>query len=221
VNGNGTLDTYGQMPGNIAVAWSASPSPLDSGARPTTKLTNVMIAKVNPPRFFRRALKLTNGRLGNIVSPGLTVASENPVYVQGDYNANSGFGNPHVACSIAADAVTLLSNNWSDRTSYLYPHDAARRDATNTWYRAAIIAGKGVHFPKPTAGSVPSNFGSDGGAHNFLRFLEDWNGRTIFYRGSMASLYYNRQAVGVFKDGDNTYNFPSTRDYASIPTSSA
>jgi len=36
--------------------------------------------------FFRRALKLVNGGLGNIVAPGFTVVSENPVYVQGDWN---------------------------------------------------------------------------------------------------------------------------------------
>jgi len=29
----------------------------------------------------------------------------------------------------------------------------------------------------------------------------------------MASLYYSRQGVGVFKDGNNTYDFPSDRDF--------
>ena len=53
------------------------------------------IARRNPPIFFRRALKITNGALGNLVAPGLTIASENPTYLQGNWNANSsGFGNP-------------------------------------------------------------------------------------------------------------------------------
>ncbi len=209
VNQNSVLDVYGQTPGGLAVAWTA---PLDNSARPWTSVTPA-IAQSNPARFFRRALKVVHGPRGSIISPGLTIAAENPVYLQGDYNAAAGFGNPHVATSIAADAVTLLSNAWTDRISFTYPHNATNRNASNTWYRVAIMAGKGVYFPRPTAGSVPTNFGSDGGTHNFLRFLEDWNARTCYYRGSMASLYYNRQALGVFKDGNNTYN-PPTRDYA-------
>jgi hypothetical protein len=141
------------------------------------------------------------------------VASENPVYVQGNYNANNNFNGAHSSCSIAADAVTMLSNSWNDNRSTTYPHNAANRDASNTWYRVAILAGKGRPFPKPTSGSVPANFGTDGGTHNFLRMLESWgSANTLYYRGSMASLFYNRQALGVFKDGNNTYD-PPTRDY--------
>jgi hypothetical protein len=33
-------------------------------------------------------------------------------------------------------------------------------------------------------------FGTDGGVHNFLRFLEDWGGSTPNYEGSLVSLYY-------------------------------
>jgi len=57
--------------------------------------TAVNIAKRTRPIFFRRALKLVNGRTINLgpnnnVTPsvpyGLTIASENPLYVKGDYN---------------------------------------------------------------------------------------------------------------------------------------
>ncbi|MEW5981364.1 MAG: pilus assembly PilX N-terminal domain-containing protein [Acidobacteriota bacterium] len=209
VNGNGTLETYGATYTGGGLAWQ---NPLDGSARLWTAVIPD-VAKRNPARFFRRALKIVNGRLGNIIAPGLTIASENPVYLQGDFNAAGGFGNPHVSCSIAADAVTLLSNNWSDQRSFDYPHRAASRPATNTWYRVAILAGKGVKFPRPTAGSPPINFGTDGGVHNFLRYLESWSNDTVYYRGSLASLYYNRQAVGVFKDGSNTYDFPNVRDF--------
>lgn len=208
VNGNGRLETYGATYTGGSVPWQnplANADPLDA--------VTTDVAQRNPARFFRRALKIVNGRLGNIISPGLSIASENPVYLQGDFNAAGGFGNPHVSASIAADAVTLLSNNWSDRTSFLYPHRAANRQATSTWYRVAILAGKGVKFPRPTAGSPPINFGTDGGVHNFLRYLENWSNDTVYYRGSLASLYYSRQAVGVFKDGSNTYDFPDTRDF--------
>jgi hypothetical protein len=209
-NGNSVLDAYGQTPRGPSEVTNWS-SPLDSTARPWTAVTPA-VAQVNPPRFFRRALKLTNGGLGNIISPGLTVAAENPVYIQGNYNANSsGFGNPHVACSVIADAVTMQSNNWSDYRSFQYPHDPAQRDGTATWFRTAVLAGNARSFPYPTAGSPYVIFGTDGGMHNFLRLLEDWSG-TMYYRGSMAALYHNRQGTGTFKCCVNVY-YPSTRDW--------
>lgn len=216
VNSNGVFDNYGQTPrplldgAGTPVVWTA---PLTDAVRPWTVDADLTaaVAQSNPPRFFRRALKLVNGRAGNIIAPGLTVAAENPVYVQGDYNANAGFPVTNVACAVIGDSMTLLSNSWSDKTSFTYPHNASQRDATNTWYRFAILSGKGRAFPYP-GGGTPVNFGSDGGTHNFMRFLESWSNHTVYFRGAMASLFYNRQAVGTFKDGSNTYD-PPERDF--------
>ncbi|MCX6551124.1 MAG: hypothetical protein NTY02_08990 [Acidobacteria bacterium] len=207
INGNGALDTYGQTPRGLAVTWTA---PLDSAARPWTAVTPA-VAQSNPPRFFRRALKLVNGSGTSIIAPGLTVVTENPLYVQGDYNASANFAGSHAAAAVLADAVTLLSNNWSDRRSFVSPYDPGQRSGIETWYRMAVIAGKGLSFPHPTAGNPYQDFGTDGGVHNFLRLLEAWAG-TVHYRGSLASFYYNRQAVGTYKCCTNVYS-PSTRDY--------
>jgi hypothetical protein len=172
------------------------------------------IARKNPAIFFRRALKLTNGSLGNLVAPGLTISSENPVYVQGNWNAdNAGFGNPHVATAVLADSVTLLSNAWDDRISFWNPHAAGPRNALTTWYRFAVISGKGLSFPF-IAGN-PQDYGTDGGAHNFLRFVEDWGaggGQVLNYRGSIASFFSNRQGVGLYKCCADVYS-PPTRGY--------
>ncbi|HUL15414.1 MAG TPA: hypothetical protein VLV88_05420 [Terriglobales bacterium] len=175
-------------------------------------------ARENPPLFFRRAVKLMNGSNltalgtcpGGIVC-GLTVASENPVYVQGDYNANSaggGFNDAHVASSIAGDAVTLLSDNWNDANSFSYNLYAsgAPRSGNTTWYRTAVVAGKGVSFPQPSG--TAQDFGTDGGMHNFLRYIEAWSG-TLNYRGSIISMYYNRQATGTYKCCNDVYSPPS------------
>jgi hypothetical protein len=174
---------------------------------------------------------LINGSLGNIVDPGLTVVAENPVYVHGDWNANqAGFGDPHVATSVIADAVTLLSNNWNDAISFgslAVPtvggvpgaaavsaySTAARPRSGNTYYRVAVIAGKGPIFTQPTG--APATFGSDGGVHSFLRMLEGNGGapNTVHYRGSMVTFYYNRQAIGIFKCcASIIYDVP-TRDF--------
>ncbi len=216
LNGNGTLETYGDvahLPYGVA-GWGGVQAPFGPTATLLTQIggtDTVEVARRNPLFFFRRALKLTNGGLGDIVSPGLTVASENPVYVQGNWNANNaGFGNPHVATSVLADSVTLLSDNWNDWNSLVNPYShnsSSRRNATTTWYRLAIISGKGLSFPQPAG--TPQDFGTDGGAHNFLRYIEDWGGDTLHYRGSIASLFTSRQAVGVYKCCTTVYSPPS------------
>jgi hypothetical protein len=211
INGNNTLDVYGASP----VLPPGFSSPLDGTARPWTKIA-VNIARVNKPLFFRRALKLMNGSSinlgGNVGAPpfGLAVVSENPLYIQGNYNFTVSFTGAHVACSLIADAVTFLSNNWSDIASFTSPHNPNGRAATTTTYRAAIISGKGKSFPQP-AGTA-QDFGTDGGVHNFVRLLENWTSQTLNYRGSIVSLYYNQQAVGLYKCCTNVYS-PPTRGY--------
>ncbi len=173
-------------------------------------------ARKNKVYYFRRALRLVNGALGNLPMPGFTVASENPVYVQGNYNANgAGFGAGQSASAVIADSVTLLSGAWRDEQSFDFPYAPGNRQATTTWYRLAIAGGKGRNFPNPAYGSagVPNDFGTDGGTHNFLRYIESWSGATSNYSGSLVSLYYSRQGSGSYKCCTTVYG-PPTRAYA-------
>jgi Tfp pilus assembly protein PilX len=220
VNGNGTFDYYGELPQLPPCITSpcitATQAPLDGTARPwtSTGVTNA-IARVNKPLFFRRALKLVNGATISLNGTNaLAIASENPLYVQGNYNANGTFSGAHAACSLLADAVTLLSNQWKDTTSFTSPQNPAGRGVTaNAYYRAAIVSGKGLSFPQPGFTGVTWDCGLDGGTHNFFRLLENWGGRTLNYLGSIVSLYYSRQALGTFKCCTNVYSAPSTRAY--------
>jgi hypothetical protein len=221
------------------------------GSTPTLATAVTMNeARVNPPVFFRRALKVVNGgyncpapgttaytagnallRLPRTGSQGLAVVAENPLYVQGNYNAPDAAGTAfgvtpgtdHVSASVIADAVTLLSNNFNDIGTFLLstaaspsPHTFAgsNRAALSTWYRMAVVSGKGLNFPRPTSNTANdhTDFGTDGGAHNFLRYIEDWNNDTLNYRGSIVSFYLNRQAVGTYKCCDVVYS-PPTRGY--------
>jgi hypothetical protein len=187
---------------------------------PYTLVVHAAEARQNPNFFFRRAVKIVKGKLLNLgncpgtVPCGLTLTSENPVYVQGDYNANSannGFADPSVAASILADAVTMLSNQWTDVNSFSSPYKQSKRPAGNSFYRTAVVSGKGIGFPW-IAGTT-TDTGSDGGVHNFLRYIESWNGKTLNYRGSIASLFTDRQAVGYFKCCATVYDAP-VRQYA-------
>jgi hypothetical protein len=225
---------YGQY-GTFAGLTSGSPAALKNNTStcsppsyatpiwPMTFATNNNAVRENPPLFFRRAVKLTNGKnltgLGTCpggVVCGLTIASENPVYIQGDYNANSaggGFNDAHVATSVLADSVTFLSNSWNDANAFSYNeyNIGAPRTPTQTYYRTAVVAGKGIAFP--FFGASNDN-GSDGGVHNFLRYIEDWGagGLTLYYRGSIISMYYNRQATAIFKCCGTVYT-PPNRGY--------
>ncbi|MGB7220404.1 MAG: hypothetical protein WBD07_16520 [Vicinamibacterales bacterium] len=223
--GNPILDIYGRLPAYNGVSGAVPPgalAPLDGNARPTTLVSSGQ-AIVNRALHFRRALKLINGGLGNIVMPGLTVASENPVYVQGNWNMAAWpqvaqAGDNHAATSVIADSVTLLSNAWSDNISYTQPYLPGNRvRSAQTFYRLAIISGKGPAFPQPPqpvpgGAANPWDFGTDGGAHNFLHFLEG-GGNTVNYAGSIATFYFNRQAVGTYKCCNTVYA-PPTRNFA-------
>jgi Tfp pilus assembly protein PilV len=195
---------------------AAAPSPLWKVYKVTAE------ARENPPFFFRHALKLVNGSTVNLgtacygAAPnppcGLTIASENPVYIQGDFNAPGGNVNAAgtVAASVAADAVTLLSDNWNDVNSYISPYNNGLRNAVSTEYRVAIIAGKQIPFAIPP-GEGQVDFGTDGGLHNFLRYIENWAGDTLTYEGSLVSFYFSRQAIGLYK---GTPYSPPSRQYA-------
>ncbi|MBI3669734.1 MAG: hypothetical protein HY237_08150 [Acidobacteria bacterium] len=223
----GTVQTYGQAPvlpanllsGVTTTAITANPNCavlLPSLTWPGWFVVNRQEARENPPLFFRRALKLVNGSSINLgscpsgVNCGLSIVAENPAYVQGNFNAPGGtFTSAHVGAAVIADAFTFLSNNWNDINSFRSPYAPSGRNASTSWYRLAVAAGKGISFPRPTAYSTYRNFGTDGGVHNFLRFIENWSGQTLNYRGSIVSLYYNRQAVGVYKCCTTVYSPPS------------
>jgi type II secretory pathway pseudopilin PulG len=202
-NDNDVLDRFGETPWDNSTAQDSilegAALPFTAAGRPWTTIAaaDAPVAMVNRQVLFRRALKLTNGGIASGVNSlptsGLTVVAENPVYVQGNYNATtSSTAEPNVPAAVIADAVTVLSNNWRDSRSFRFPNN--RDDPSFTY---------------PTAGAPQFLFGTDGGAGNFLRLLENWNiaGVSINYRGSIISLYYSRQATGTFKYSANVYNY--------------
>ena len=227
---------------------------VDTSAAGTAVYTNMMGAGhttdqeglANAVSGARHVLMLVDGGMGTgVVSPlpimpaasgcsqtaanptgcgGFTLASENPVYVLGDYNSGKNdlfWGSPtatpppqsnHSAASIIADSVMLLSDQWSNANSLVYPTaPGSRATSTDAWYRMAISGGKNVPFPQPGWTGVGTDFGTDGGMHNFLRYLENW-GNTLHYNGSLVSMYYSEYDTGTFKCCTVVYS-PPTRDY--------
>ena len=214
VNGNGILENYAAD--FLGLGFGVA----QPGSAPNTVVNCVNKARVNWVSGPRHAVRLVNGALGNLpVRPdnglgGFTLASEQLAYILGNYNADAGgFGDPHASSAVMADTVTLLSNNWNDLVSFQKPADANGRPAITSFYRVAIATGKNINFPTVGVAGVPLDFGTDGGVHNFLRYLENWGGQTLNYRGSMASLYYSQYGTGVFKCCGTVYS-PPNRNYA-------
>jgi hypothetical protein len=208
VNATATSDPYLTVAGRIPSCW---------------------IAQNNWVSGARHVLKLVDGTLGNLPvrpdlafpnSGGFTVGSENPVYIYGDYNSNAGdpiWGGgadvPHAAAAVIADAVTVLSNGWSDWESLASPSNDNPRKAVTTHYRTAVASGKNINFSVAGLGWAVGDFGTDGGLHNFLRLLENWGGQTLNYNGSMVSMYYSTYATGTDKNGGGTTYEPPARNY--------
>lgn len=201
------------------------------GANPNYKSNNfngiVYVYDPNNTTSSRRAIRLKNG--SKIPTSGLTVVSNNPVYVQGDFNtggtgsavpsnnpanfnsdgtyinpssppSSSVSGYTRAPCSILADALDLLSNNWNDANSGSVP------TASPTTYNVAVVAGI-----VPTA-AVGGDGSYSGGAENFPRFLEDWTNQTLSYYGSMVELYKSQQSIGEWGKA-NVYSPPSREWY--------
>jgi len=226
VDQNAALDNWGGK--NIGYGFGVNTNnlnPYQTTSCSTTGLTNA----VTGARHVLKLVAAGGNAAGASYLPvradnnqgGFTVASENPVYVQGDYNSSvsdplwtGGINTtPHAAAAIIADTVTLLSNSWTDANSLNNPTNLGGRTAANTYYRMAVAGGKNVPFPIPTWGGVSNDFGTDGGLHNFLRYLENWGGKTLYYEGSLVSMYYSEYNTGVFKCCATVYS-PPTRSYA-------
>jgi hypothetical protein len=149
------------------------------------------------------AVRLINGEV--LPSGGLTVASPQPVYIRGHFNAPETFrGTTNTTqClpgAIVADAVTVLSSSWNDQNSQA-PLTSRRAGATTV--NAAIITGI-----VPTGGGFYS-----GGAENYLRLLEDWRNITLTFNGSMAVFYPSMVANSPWGALDDVY-YPPRRQFS-------
>lgn len=198
---------------------------------------NYSLAAVTDHRYYRRGVRLINAVEipGNYNSAtpentqGFTFASENGIYVDGNYNVKidgvtlSGTSAPaestsyqpqdtplHIPSSIVGDSVTVLSNAWNDSNSFVNAFTTTNRVAQSTQVRFAMISGDSL---TARTGSTNGNFdGLNGGIHNFMRFLESWNGKRLNYTGSLINLYNSFNNNGRWKCCTTVYD-PPTRDW--------
>ncbi|MFZ1699607.1 MAG: hypothetical protein WBO10_16605 [Pyrinomonadaceae bacterium] len=188
---------------------------------------------VSDHRYYRRGVRLIHGTvipgIYDSTTPsntrGFTFASENGVYVQGNYNTtglsstpgtgNSPFGNylpantaTHIPASIVGDAVIILSNAWNDGESFASPYNEGERLADTTQMRFGMIAGDTISNKESTPNQGNSWANLNGGVHNFKRFLERWTGERLDYAGSLINLYNSHNNNGSFKCCNTVYDPP-------------
>lgn len=123
---------------------------------------------------------------------GLTVASNDPLYVQGDYNTEN-----KKPAALICDSLNLLSNAWDDSRSQLHVNN---RVAAETTVNSAFIAG--IDTTDPDADLY------NGGLENYPRMHEKWSNRYLNIRGAFLALWNSEVATGAWIYGQPQYEAP-------------
>lgn len=148
-------------------------------------------------------------RNGDNLLTALTIASDLPLYVDGNFNVPSSTNTTALPVCVAADVVTLLSSVWQDAKS---KEGSSIRDAASTTYNVVIMSGNN---------NTVKGGKYNGGLENELRFLEDWAGKTVRFRGSIINLWNGQIAKGDWGAnnslGQFIYGVPGTRDWGYDP----
>jgi hypothetical protein len=169
------------------------------------------------------------GGIGVVADPtGVTVVSDQAMYVLGDYNRGiAGGGIVRQPAALIGDSVNVMSarfwrgsaasgcaanccagNFCRDGQSVRSLSDASRDGAT-TWINSAFLGG---------VDTTPDGFVDqyNGGLENYPRFHEDWGGQSLNYQGSFVSLGESEHVEGAWcgtggttAAGCNIYNPPA------------
>lgn len=152
---------------------------------------------------------------------GLTIVSNAPVYVKGDFNGHTYTSadlasgkitdpslvgkqdpaHPKQPCAIIADAVNLLSNNWNNTKG---PGTPSAPSASPTTFNFAMIGGNGeTQFQAGISGQ-----GYNGGLQNLPRFHENWSGVNCNIKGSFVNLWRSVIADGQYLNSGKIFSPP-------------
>lgn len=151
------------------------------------------------------ALRLKNGSL---LFGRLTIGSEYPLYVQGNYNNTS----PRKPAATFGDALTMLSNSWDDGNCAVANCGVpGTGSATYQWYGLVTGTGEGYWGCWHHSCSPPA-----GGGAGWVRMLEAWGGTLSFWRGSFVSLWAPVRTCVSCPSSGSSYTAP-TRDWSFDP----
>lgn len=186
-------------------AWAQGYQPIrDRIIHPDKNIRIIYIAdrrSTNNLAAVQTGVRLINGQ--RLLASGLTVATPNPAYIKGHYNAppaHVGTGNTSLTApaAVIADSITILSSAYNDGNT------TSTGTAVPTTVNAAFLAG--------IVPTVPGSY--SGGVENFPRFLEAWGSSTTFtYNGSMVVMFDSVWARAPWSGG-TSYYVPPRRNWA-------
>jgi hypothetical protein len=152
---------------------------------------------------------------GSVFTRGLTVVTPQPLYVLGDYNVQTN-GGPVVTgvtnsintfpAAFMADSITVLACSWINESATSASQTYTGRPSSNTTVNAACLEG--------IVPSTPSNY--SGGVENFLRLLQNWDGLTLTYNGSIIVMFQSQYATNQWQapDGGSSYYGTPMRNWS-------
>lgn len=138
---------------------------------------------------------------------GLTVVTDQALYLQGDYNSAA-----RIPAAALSDSFNVLSNafysaaaqNFTDSNSTL---PLGNRTPTATTMNLALLAGTDTTGGAEGSGGQGGSY--NGGLENYPRFHENWAGAVNFtYNGSFVSLNRPRRVSGAWVYGGSQYTAP-------------
>lgn len=159
---------------------------------------------------------------------GFTVATNGGLYVKGDYNTTTSDGTSAISNTytgkinptlLMADSITVLSSAWDDAnstelgTASTSTSNISARVAASgqTTINSAILTGN-TSADSVLEGDAAAT--ASGGGQNLIRYMENWNGRSVTLRGSLGRLFDSRHFTSTFQQPGNAYLVPGLRTFA-------
>ncbi|MCJ7508611.1 MAG: pilus assembly PilX N-terminal domain-containing protein [candidate division Zixibacteria bacterium] len=162
-----------------------------------------------PTSVRRRAIRIWNAAL---LASDLIIASNLPVYIQGNFNTV----NPRRA-AIIADAVTAISDTSPTLfTAWI----SITPDSMRTVIRNGATSGGGTYDMTINAcivtGNKPTSSSQfSGGVNNLVRLLQNWNNDTLIIQGPQICLWSNSVDTGSYQFPTTYYDDPLLRQIES------
>ncbi len=190
-----TVIDMNNLAGNVTVPEGKPPFPNNL----PSDTNNLMYMTRNDAGANQPGVKIINGSKIYGRTNGVTIVSNDPVYLKGNFNTQLDNGTAgRKPAGIICDSVNLLSNNWSS-TDANSTGNVSTRVATETTYNCAFIAG----VKTTTTGNY------NGGLENYPRLHETWSGINLRITGSFVSLWNSTIATGSWVYGNPQYTAPT------------
>lgn len=219
-----TIPSSANWPNNSTVPAALKNKPISAALRGKELWNGILyVADITNDITHRTGVRLLNGThlpdgsKSSSPTPGLTVATLNPIYIVGDYNtggtppvnsgsnlaaANYASGYTVQPAAVIADAVTVVSANWTSG-NYNTVSSLNSRTPANTTINTALISGI----------VASDGHAYSGGVENYIRLLENWSGKRLTYYGSIINMYQSQQATAPWQNTGAYYNAPARNWY--------